>query len=292
MEADEQRIKREKELVERQAELAKELVDRNLTTVHEYLLEAQSRTKQIQDHMKEAQLLERFWQRLYPNYLNGEYAAALKVLMEHENAIPLLHHNQARLIKELRSECQEAAADTAKTFVRNFPDAVRDAGIDIDSESRDPKYFFKQGFIEVAINDRTYTAKITPRDGKPIELGLDIEPVVKELNKEIKRLFERPFNANTFLRLLFNAYSAVIRADDNRRDGDMVPIRRITHRLSKNSKNFSSDLFNIDLGKLLQLSHLEFKGRKMQLNNTRNPREGMLIHGHELGGYYGFIGFQ
>jgi hypothetical protein len=267
---------------------------RNLTKVHQNLLGAQSLTKQVQQQLNEAQRVERFWQRLDSHYQNGLPAAALLVLSgEYQNvrATTLFDQEQSGLIEEIRSECQKAADQTAKTFVRAFPEAVNDAGIDVDSSSRHPKYSLKQDFITIEVNDRNYTATITPRDGKAIKLGLDIEPVVKTLEAEIARLFDRKFEANTFLQTLFKAYSGVIRAE-GRTDGETVPIRRVTNRLSKNLNNFSYDQFNVDFGKLLGMGQQEFKGRKMQIENTRTPREGMLIHGRENGGYIGFIGFH
>ena len=107
------------------------------------------------------------------------------------------------------------------------------------------------------------------------------------------RLFERPVDRDRFLRTLFNAYAAVIRADNARQDEDEVSLRRVMNRLDKNlKKSLSADEFNVDLANIVKSGNLTVDDRRMLLNHTRIPRQGMLLHELEEGGYQGFISFK
>ena len=197
------------------------------------------------------------------------------------------------VVEELRDTFAATLESTLKQFDRLFPDAAQLAHIDIDSTSRHPRYTVKQGFIQVEVDERSYSATITPRDGKSIELGLDVYAIVERLESEIDRLFGRKADHSRFLRTLFNAYSAVIRSDADRQDGDEVSLRRVMNRLDKNlKKSLSPDEFNVDLSEIIRSGHLEIAGHRIQLNHTRIPRQGMLLHGLEEGGYQGFISFK
>ena len=267
---------------------------RNLSQVYENLRNVQQKERQAHQRWTETQGLVRFWEALDSHLKNGRPGAALLVLSEeYPRVLETSAFDQvwSRLIDETRLECEEAATQTIKGFGRTFPDAVRESNIEIDSTSRHPRYTVYQGFIQIYVNDRAYTVTITPRDGTMIKLGLDVAPIVERLKEEIDRLFNRRFEPTAFLSTLFRAYSSVIRAE-RRQDGDQVPIRRVTNRLSKNLNRFSPDEFNVDLAKLLRTSESEIDGRVMRLNHTRHPRQGMLLQGLEEGGYIGFISFN
>jgi hypothetical protein len=120
---------------------------------------------------------------------------------------------------------------------------------------------------------------------------MDVDYVVGKLRGEISRLFHRDFDAGSFLRSLFTAYQAVIRAE-KRPDGDAVPLRRVSNRLAKNVNRFMADEFNVDLARVVKEGHVDVEGRRLHLDHTRNIRQGMLLHGLEEGGYVGFISFK
>ena len=62
--------------------------------------------------------------------------------------------------------------------------------------------------------------------------------------------------------------------------------------MAKNLTRFAADEFNVDLSRLVQRGDLAVEGKRVQLNHTRDRRQGMLLHGLESGGYVGFISFK
>ena len=168
---------------------------------------------------------------------------------------------------------------------------MREAGLQIDSTSRHPTYTFNQGFLRAELDDRKFTARVVPRDGNELVVGLDLGLVVETLRSEQTRLFGRELDAHAFLRSLYTAYAAVLRAE-GRSEGDEVPLRRVTNRLAKNLNRFAADEFNIDLSRLVQRGDLLVEGKRLHLNHTRDRRQGMLLHGLESGGYVGFVSFK
>jgi hypothetical protein len=241
-----------------------------------------------------AQQTQRFWEGL-SSYIQNEYPAqALLLLRQEADLIRRLPPSDAQVVERLRllyGELEQKARIVATGFGRSFPTAAREAGIQIDGTSRHPRYTFNQGFLRLDLDERDFTAKLTPRDGESIHIGLDMSLIVDKIRSEQRRLFERELEPEIFLRSLYTAYSAVLRSEQ-RQETDEVPLRRVTNRLAKNLNRFAADEFNIDLSRLVQQGSLVVDGRRLQLNHTRNQRQGMLLHGLESGGYVGFISFK
>ena len=266
----------------------------NLDQIHGRLSDARHLEEGARQRLFDAEEERKFWEALDSPLQQNYPSAVLLVLREEEQRVRRMGESSdalAPVIEEIRSMCTEEAAQTAKSFGRAFPEAAKKAGIDIDKTSRHPRYTVKQGFIHLEINDSNYTAGITPRDGNQRLLGLDLTPLVERLKQEIDRLFGRNFQPEAFLRSLFTAYVGVVRAE-HRPDGEEVPLRRITNRLSKNLNRFSADEFNVDLARLVTAGRLVIDDLRMHLNHTRKPRQGMLLYGLEEGGYIGFISFK
>ena len=194
-------------------------------------------------------------------------------------------------MRELHRELQKRTQPAVGRIAREFPKAAREVGIDIDATSRHPSYTFNQGFLRLEMDELRYTAKISPRDGTDIVVGLDLALVVGTVRSEQARLFGREVDSVAFLRSLHTAYLAVLRAE-NRPEGEEVPLRRVTNRLAKNLNRFAADEFNVDLSGLVQRGDLVVDGKRVHLNHTRDRRQGMLLHGLESGGYVGFISFK
>jgi hypothetical protein len=83
-----------------------------------------------------------------------------------------------------------------------------------------------------------------------------------------------------------------LRSEEGRSPGDNIPLRQVTNRLSKNLNKFSADEFNVDLADVVKRNLLEINDHRIELVQTRFPRQGMLLHGLEDGGYLGFISFK
>ena len=71
-----------------------------------------------------------------------------------------------------------------------------------------------------------------------------------------------------------------------------MPIRRITHRLGKNEKGFHTDEFLVDLSRLAEEGPLQVDDVKVDLQQTKDTTQGMLLHGVASSGYVGFIVFR
>ncbi len=90
---------------------------------------------------------------------------------------------------------------------------------------------------------------------------------------------------------LRHQYLAIVRRDKES-DGASIPIRNLTSRLGKNEKGFRTDEFLIDLSRLVESDHLEIDGRRLDLQQTKDAHQGMLLHGAAGRGYIGFITFR
>ncbi len=239
-----------------------------------------------------------FWRILYSELHSEHYAQV--VLTIRDEATNLVARPASpddpttEFIRDLCTFAESKADVAAKSFLREFPIAVRQAGLEIDESSRHPVYTFRQGFIRVEVEERALAATVLPRDGKRNRIGMDVDAVVALVGSEISRLFVRKFEATdqrAFLKRLLTAYQAVIK-NEQRQYGEELPLRRVTNRLSKNQKTFSADEFNVDLAKLLKAGQPELDGQRLHLSQTRNTSQGMLLHGFEQGGYVGFISFK
>ena len=244
--------------------------------------------------LEHAQMARCFWGDLLASLRRGHFSHALLLLRRATEFIRDLEATDdatVQRLRELHRQLQQHTRSSVVRIAREFPAAARDVDIQIDSTSRHPSYTFNQGFLRLEMDERKLTAKVAPRDGNEVVVGLDLELVVETIRSEQTRLFEREVDAQSFLRSLNTAYAAVLRTE-GRLDGDEVPLRRVTNRLAKNLNHFAADEFNVDLSRLVQRGDLLVDGKRMYLNHTRDPRQGMLLNGLESGGYVGFISFK
>lgn len=241
-----------------------------------------------------AEQLTAFWDDLAAHVRAGHPANVLLVLRKEAEVLRALSQAGDPLLvalEEIRADSEARAREATTSVGRAFPDAVRQAGLQIDSTSRHPRYTFKQGFIRAEVDERDLTAKVSSRDGFDIVTGLDVGPLVETLLREMTRIFDRKIDADTFLRRLYTAYTATLRAE-GRPEGEEVPLRRVMHRMAKNLNHFAGDEFNVDLAQLVKSGNATVDGLRMHLNHTRNTRLGVLLHGLESGGYVGFVSFK
>ena len=244
--------------------------------------------------LAQAERLTAFWDDL-AEHLRGKHpASVLLVLKKEEGHVRALSHvgdPMVATLDEIRAGAEARAQEAMATFGRDFPDAVRQVGLQIDSTSRHPRYTFKQGFVRVEVDERDLTAKVSSRDGVDIVIGMDVGPLVETLQHETVRIFDRKLDADTFVRRLYTAYSATLRAE-GRPENEEVPLRRVMHRMAKNLNHFAGDEFNVDMAELVKSGNSTVDGLRMHLNHTRNTRLGVLLYGLESGGYVGFISFK
>jgi hypothetical protein len=253
---------------------------------------ARQREDQVRGQLEQAGRIREFWERLSDEA--DSPASLLLTLRRSGPVLDLLRGKSEQLeaaVQEARTEAEAKATEAARTFIWSFPTAIRDAAISPDKTSRHPKYTFREGFIRLDIDDRAFTAKISPRDGQEIMVGMDVPVVVQKLVAEEARLFRRQFQADQLLRSVHTAYTACLKAE-RAGDGEEVPLRRLVNRLAKNLNRFAADEFNVDFAQLIKSGKVVIDGLRMHLNHTRHARVGMLLHGLEEGGYVGFVSFK
>jgi len=268
------------------------------TEIQRHRADARRQVSSAEQALVDARRAEGFWEALLRDLNANRPAAMLLTLREAGDYLLRLQRDDraaAQLVDALKSEVEAKAKDQAAKFGRQFPELVRKQDFSrqfpIDPTSRHPRYTFEHSFLQVDVDERQCIAKITPRDGDEIVIGLDVEQVVKRVGEELVRLFLRQPDLGALLRSIYTAYVAVLRAE-NRPEGDAVPLRRVSNRLAKNVNRFAADEFNVDLARLLQDGKTEIEGKRLHVDHTRNARQGMLLHAMEVGGYVGFISFK
>lgn len=187
------------------------------------------------------------------------------------------------------------AKEERDLIFRRFPSLLEEAfvnsGLSIDPTSRHPKYTLENGFFRLEIDEKKGIARLLDHEGRLAETPADVKAIVETVRKERQRIFERKYNAKKFLQSLRTQYKVVIRKE-KQPDGSSVPIRHITRRLGKNVKGFRTDEFLVDFSRLAQDGPFEIDGRRLDLQQTKDTNQGMLLHGAAGRGYVGFIVFK
>lgn len=197
------------------------------------------------------------------------------------------------LLSEISREA-ENAAQKLEPFPARFPQAINEAclkvGLAIDDYSRHPEYTFEKRFITLKINDAKKTAAISNYESKrKISLPADTEAVIEKLQEERQRLFDRPFDNQAFIRLIRESYKSLL-AEEKMRDGSSISIRKIYAKIKGRNAKYASDEFLVDLSRLVDQGSASVNNLRLELQQTKDTKEGMLLLG--AGGYTGFIFFK
>jgi hypothetical protein len=255
---------------------------------------AQERARIAKTTLHEAEQVEKVWEAFVQFASRGWYIHILNLLNRHVSIFQYLNtENPDKFLVIERTHSM--AKEEAKNIIRRYPEllemAFKNADPPLDSSSRHPRYTLENGFFRLEIDEQRYVARLSDHEGKLAELPADINAVVEKMRQEHKRIFGRPFDGNKFIKHLRKEYLAIVKKD-KQQDGASIPIRRITHRLGKNVKGFRTDEFLIDLSKLAQEGPFEIDGKRLDLQQTKDTKEGMLLYGATGRGYIGFIIFR
>jgi len=227
--------------------------------------------------------LAKGWAVHFLSLVDKEAPQLKKMRAENHPAIPSIE------------ETYRLARDEADRILHRFPalleEGCRNSGLSLDSDSRHPKYNLERGFFRLEIDENKRTARLSDHEGRLAELPADIEAIVEIIQREHKRVLGRSFNGSKFLKTLRGQYKAIIKKE-KQADGSSVPIRHITRRLGKNVKGFRTDEFLVDLSRLAEKGPFVIEGRRLDLQQTRDTNQGMLLHGVAARGYIGFIVFK
>jgi len=227
--------------------------------------------------------------QLLEAFKRGYFAQILELNENKHQVLSRIFNSEPILAKLLKQKFIKASED-CKIISRNYPALIQQVAqqekIEIDKTSAHPKYTFCKGFIMLEIDDREFKARAYTREGNLFIKPFDIQLVVSTIKQEINRIFGRPFNSNQFAKMLYQNYSIIIKKE-KKKIGEPIPIRKITTRLGKNKKNFRTDEFIVDFSRLIESeTPLIYK---IDLDNTKDDRSGILLYQMEAHGYIGFI---
>ncbi len=244
--------------------------------------------------LAQAKRARAYWEALISAITDDRPAGALLLLRRGERELqPLCEADSAisSSLAALRADAERRAASRAADFDREFPEALLAAGMPVDPSSRHPYYTVKDGFIHIEVDAKELIAKVTPRDGDTLLVALDVASLTNTVRSAVERLFGRAFDAGGFLQRLYVTYRDLLQAE-GRPDGDAVPIRRVAGGLTRGAGRRSVDQFNVDLAALLQSRCTSVDGVCLQVQHTRDSKQGMLLYGLEQGGYAGLLSFR
>lgn len=182
-------------------------------------------------------------------------------------------------LRDLYRQCSERALASAKDSVRLFTAAAETAGLQFDSSSRHPRYSLYDHALEVELDERGLKATLSVRQGEKIRMPLDVAPLVRRLKEEHDRLFARDWRPEVFLSSLKKAYKPLAKK------GDKVLLRDLAASMSKPKKP-RLDEFSVDLGRLLRDPVVEDGPTKVSVDQTRDTKNGLLLHGLQQSGYF------
>jgi hypothetical protein len=263
-------------------------------TVSKLVGEAVRRSKQLQAEAEEATRIQTVWESLQTYMVKGWPLHVVK-LFDHE--LPLLkklrtdHHPAIDTLESIYRMARDQAATLKRRFPANLEGACQASGLSIDRQSKHPRYYFAGGFFKIEVDDQQGVARLSDHEGSLDEVAADVGAIIELVQREQTRVFDRQFDGDKFLSKLRRQYVAVAKKS-NQPDGASIPIRHITRRLGKNEKGFRTDEFLVDLSRLVEQGPTEVDGRRLDLQQTKDSSQGMLLIGAAGRGYVGYVIFK
>ena len=258
-------------------------------------LEAAKEQKQaIKQQFEEAARVEKTWEDLLLFASRDWYMHILDLLKKQPSIFDKMcaeNHNVASMFEKMLHLATTEADIIIRRYPTYFEESCRKANLPLDSDSRHPRYNLNDGFFRLEIDEKKRIARLSNNEGRLAELPADVSAVAGTIQREYKRIFERPFDGKKFLKRLRKEYIAILKKE-KQEDGVSIPIRHITRRLGKNVKGFRTDEFLVDLSRLVGGGPFEIDGRRLDLQQTKDTNQGMLLHGAAGRGYIGFIIFK
>ncbi len=265
-----------------------------LESIRDLLTDARARAKELRTEAERAEHIRHVWDDLLIFVDRGWFLHVQDLMDRERNLLHQLreqNHPALDRLEHIYRTAKQEGVSILKRFPSHLEGASSSAGLSIDRESRHPRYSFDDKFFQLEIDDRKGTARLSDHEGQLVELPADVWAVIETVQRERARVMERPFNGEQFIAKLRHQYLAIV-AKDGLADGDAVPIRRITARLGKNEKGFRTDEFLIDLSRLVEQGTTEINSYALELQQTKDTSQGMLLHGASGRGYVGYIKFR
>jgi hypothetical protein len=242
---------------------------------------------------EEAAKVHLLWNDLATCLSKGWYLHARSLLSKGQSSGGVEFPLAAACVEQLQRFTEEQADEILRTFPALLEQASDATGLSLNkAESHHPRYYFDGQFFQLEIDDRRGMARLSDNEG---QLGgsfpADIGAIVERVKTEHDRIFGHRFDGVKFLVRLRQQYLAIIKKE-KQEDGASIQIRKITHRLGKNKKGFRTDEFLVDLSRLVEQGPTEIEGRRLDLQQTRDTKQGMLLHGAGGRAYVGYILFK
>jgi hypothetical protein len=249
--------------------------------IEEHKASADQRVKSFQSQLSEVTHHQKIWNDLI-TFVRKDWPQHILSLLNREAPFFDKAESENPLVKEALQEIKKNSLEKTESVQNRFPsfldEACHSSGLPLDRISRDPRYTFENGFFILEIDHKSRMARLSDYEGKLDEFPADIGAIIEAVSREHKRVFAKPFDGKSFLRKIRNQYTAIIKKE-KLQDGYAIPIRRITQRLGKNEKGFRTDVFVIQLSRLIEQGPLEIEARRLDLQQTKDTNQGMLLHG-------------
>lgn len=265
-----------------------------LDSARDLLVSAKAQAKRLRAEAEEAARQERVLDDLLRYVSQGWPLHVLSILNEES---PLLSELRARGHPAVSAmeDAYRVAKEQADAILRRYPghleEACRAAKLPLDPDSRHPRYSLERKFFQLEIDESRRVARLSNYEGRLANIPADIGAVVETIQREHRRLFGRLFDGKKFLKQLRAQYLAIVKKE-KQEDGASIPIRQITRRLGKNAKGFRSDEFLVDLSRLAEQGPMDIEGSRLDLQQTKDTDQGMLLYGAAGRGYIGFVVFR
>jgi len=179
-------------------------------------------------------------------------------------------------------------------FPTAFSQACQNENLKIDSDSRHPKYTFDNRFFEVKLDETKKMAYVSNYEAGKLEgIPADIPAIIECLQRHRKRVFDKAKNDAVFLKLLRQEYLKSVKAY-HKKDGDSIPIRFVIDSLAKrkDSDKYQADEFVVALSQILKEGQTKIDGFQLDLQQTKNTKDGVLPITENNRGYVGFLLFR
>lgn len=264
-------------------------------TIQQAAATAQARATHLKSEADSASKESAIWQDLL-SYQRKSWWFHIRDLFEREaDFFRRLRESQIPVITQLEVLYREAKAhtdDLIHQLPRDIERMAQQHKLPLDvTQSRHPKYLFREGFLTLEIDDAKRMARLRDYEEKLADTPPDIEAIAQVLQSHDRRLFGRPFDGAKFLARLRRTYLDIIKKN-KQSDGDPVPLRHIARRLSKNDKAFRRDEFLIDLSKLAVEGPPEIGGFRFEFQQTKDTEQGFLLFGRAGRGMVNLLIFK
>lgn len=190
----------------------------------------------------------------------------------------------------LRGQVEALCKKTLIRYPKLLETACAKVGLTIDSASCHPEYTFEDGFFELKL-DRVGMAALFCYGRLFTRFPGDVQTVVERLQEKRASLFDRPFEGEKFLRQLRTSYANIL-LPAGRPDGESVPIREIIARMTGKGTEHTLEEFMVDFSRLVNQGPRDIDRRRLELEHTRDPEQGILLHHVDTFGYIGFVRFE